>query len=151
LGQDLFDEVWDGDYHVVPAAHRRHGDLDDQLAALLRPAARARGLWPSGPVNIGRPENYRVPDRAYFAQRDLAAFESTAEVVVEIVSPDDESYAKFGFYFEHGVAELLLVDPQRASVEWYRRGESTFERATGSALLGIGEADLAAAIDWPPA
>jgi Uma2 family endonuclease len=151
LGQDLFDEVWDGEYHVVPAAHRRHGDLDDQLAALLRPAARARGLWPSGPANIGGPGNYRVPDRAYFAQRNLATYESMAELVVEIVSTDDESYAKFGFYYDRGVTELLIVDPERTAVEWYRRGETSFERATGSVLLGMSEAELAAAVDWPPA
>jgi Uma2 family endonuclease len=150
LGQDLFDEVWDGEYHVVPAAHRCHGDLDDQLAAILRPAARARGLWPSGPANIGGPGNNRVPDRACFAQRNLATYESTAELVVEIVSADDESYATFGFYFDRGVNELLIADPEGAAVEWYRRGETAFERATGSALLGMSEADLAAAIDWPP-
>ena len=151
LGQDLFDEVWDGEYHVVPAAHRRHGDVDDQLAAILRPLARARGLWPSGPANIGRPGNYRVPDRAYFAQRDLATFEPTAELVVEIVSADDESYAKFGFYFDLGVTELLIVDPEPTAIEWYRRGETAFERAAGSTLLDLSEADLTAAIDWPPA
>ncbi len=54
LGQDLFDEVWAGEHHVAPAAHARHGDIDDQVAALLRPRARSRGIWPTGPVNIGR-------------------------------------------------------------------------------------------------
>ena len=56
LGQDLFDEVWEGEYHAAPAPHRRHGDVDDQLAAILRPRARAAGLWPSGPLNIGGPD-----------------------------------------------------------------------------------------------
>lgn len=98
LGQDLFDEVWGGDYHVAPAPHRRHGDVDDQLAALLRPVARERGLWPSGPVNIGAPQDYRVPDRAYFRDRQPAAFQPTAAVVVEIRSPADETDAKMGFY-----------------------------------------------------
>jgi len=151
MKHSVFDEVWDGVVRVVPVPHRRHGDVDDQLAGILRPPARERGLWPSGPVNIGEPGNYRVPDRAYFAQLDAAEFEPTAELVVEVVSPDDESYAKFGFYFDHGVVEVLIVDPERAAVEWYRRGEVVYERADGSALLGISEADLVAAIDWPPA
>ncbi len=53
LGQDLYDEVWDGEYHVVPVAHRRHGDVQSQVAVLLAPRARRPGLWPSGPANIG--------------------------------------------------------------------------------------------------
>lgn len=151
LGQDLYDEVWNGERHVVPAAHRRHGDIDDQLAALLRPAARERGLWPSGPANIGEPSDYRVPDRAYFAHREPSSFEPTAAIVVEIVSPGDESYAKFGFYFARGVAEVLVVDPQRRAVEWYVRGESGFDRAAASALLGIAETRMSGDLDWPPA
>ncbi len=99
LGQDGFDEVWDGEYHVAPMAHRQQGDVDDQVAALLRPQARRRGLWPSSPANIGEPQNYRVPDPVCFRDRALELFNPTAAVVVEIVSPGDESYAKFGFYF----------------------------------------------------
>jgi Uma2 family endonuclease len=149
LGQDLFDEVWDGERHVVPAANRRHGDIDDQLAALLRGRARARDLWPSGPVNIGEPANYRVPARAYFSRRDLRTFEPTAVLVVEIVSPDDETYAKFGFYFDRDVAELLIVDPERRIVEWYARGTDAFVRVDASAVLELTEAQLTAEIDWP--
>ena len=130
LGQDGFDEVWDGEYHVAPMVHRRQGDVDDQLAALLRPRARRRGLWPSSPANIGEPQNYRVPDRVYFRDRALELFNPTAAVVVEIVSPGDESYAKLGFYFARGVEEVLIVDPLRRSVEWYGRGAEV--RADGS-------------------
>ena len=52
LGQDGFDEVWDGEYHVAPMVHRRQGDVDAQLVVLLWPRARHRGLWPSSPANI---------------------------------------------------------------------------------------------------
>ncbi len=150
LGQDLFDEVWEGEHHVAPAAHARHGDVDDQVAALLRPRARSRGLWPTGPVNIGRPDDYRVPDRAYLHRRELATFLPTAAIVVEIVSPGDESYAKFSFYFAREVQEVLILDPERRVVEWYGRGAETFERGGGSELLDLPEADLAADMDWPP-
>ena len=34
LGQDVHDEVWEGTYHMSPAAH---GYLADQLARLLGP------------------------------------------------------------------------------------------------------------------
>ncbi len=45
--------MWEGSYHVAPAPHRRHGDIDDQVAFLLRPSALAAGLHPSGPYNVG--------------------------------------------------------------------------------------------------
>lgn len=149
LGQDLFDEVWDGEYHVAPAAHSRHGDLDDQVAALLRPRARRVGLWPSGPVNVGEPRDFRVPDRAYFRTREQAVYRLTAAIVVEVVSPNDETYAKFDFYHRCGIEELLVIDPLRRAVEWYRRGADGFERTDRSALLELSETGLAAEIDWP--
>jgi len=150
LGQDLFDEVWEGDYHVAPPPHRGHGDVDDQLAALLRPIARERGLWPSGPLNIGEPDDYRVPDRAYLRGRDVAAFEPTAAIVVEVLSPGDETYAKLEFYARRGVDEVLIVDPDSASAEWYARRQQAMERAGRSELLGLTQADVVSAIDWPP-
>ena len=141
--------MWDGEYHVAPAPQRRHGDVDDQLAAILRPTARAVGLWPSGPLNIGGPDDYRVPDRAYLRTRDAATFTPAAAIVVEIVSPGDETRSKLGFYFAAGVEELLVVDPEARTVEWWARGTEGFIRSDGSALLDLTAADLHAAIDWP--
>lgn len=148
-GLDRFDEVWEGEYHVAPAAHSRHGDIDQQLAEVLGPAARAAGLRCLGPVNIGEPSNYRVPDRCVVAtDADAGVFLPTAIVVVEIVSPDDETYAKFGFYFERAVVEVLVVDPSEGSAQWFVRGREVFDRALGSAVLG-GLDDLATRLRWP--
>jgi len=149
LGLDLFDEMWNGEYHVAPAPHRRHGDIDDQLAALLRPLARAAGLWPSGPLNIGRPEDYRVPDRAYLADRRPRAFEPSAAVVVEIASPGDETWDKFAFYFAARVEEVLVVDPLAHRVEWFARGADGFTETAGSRRLAVDTEALAAQLDWP--
>lgn len=55
LGLDGHDEVWEGEYHMAPAPHPWHGYLDDELAAVLRPSARAAGLVGTGPFNMGRP------------------------------------------------------------------------------------------------
>lgn len=151
LGQDRFDEVWEGEYHVAPAPHRRHGDVCDQVAALLRPRARAAGLWPSGPLNIGEPDDYRVPDLAYLRDRDMVTFLPSAAIVVEVASPGDESYGKFAFYLAHGVAEVLVVEPLARTVAWYAPGPGGFARAGRSALLDLDEAALHAEIDWPPA
>ena len=132
-GQDLFDEVWEGVYHVAPAPARRHGDVDDQLAALLRAPARSRELWPSGPLNIGEPGDYRVPDRAYLRDREMATFVRTAAVVVEIVSPDDETYAKFDFYAARRVEEVIVVDPAHAAP--WPCTPSTVRRCAGPGTL----------------
>ena len=45
-----------------------------------------------------------------------ARFVSSALVVGEVLSPDDESYLKFGFQpSAHGVAEVFIVDPAQHS------------------------------------
>lgn len=149
LGHDLFDEVWDGDYHVAPSPHGRHGDVEDQVAALLRERARSVGLWPSGPANIGELGNFRVPDRSYFAERRHLNFHPTAALVVEIVSPRDESYLKLDFYFARGVVEVLIVNPETHAAEWFVRAEQEFVPAEASDLLSLSGAELTAAIDWP--
>ncbi|MBO0868260.1 MAG: Uma2 family endonuclease [Micromonosporaceae bacterium] len=149
LGQDLFDEVWGGEYHVVPAPHGRHGEVELELAEILRPLGRRKGLSGRGPCNVGQPHDYRVPDQAYFADRTPQTFHPTAAIVVEVVSPGDETWEKFSFYHEIGVRELLIVDPGKRSVEWFTRGEKKFVRSDHSALLGISAAELASQIHWP--
>jgi Uma2 family endonuclease len=149
-GQDRFDEVWEGEYHVAPSPHLRHGLVHAQLFELLRPAARRAGLRASGSCNIGGPDDYRVPDQAYF-HRDVkpAVWNPTAVIVVEIVSPGDESRDKFGFYHHAGVEEVLIVDPQIRTVEWFDRSRKEFEPAEGSRNLGLSSEELEAMIDWP--
>ena len=71
-------------------------------------------------------------------------------MVVQIVSPDDETYEKFGFYAERGVEEILVADPTARSVTiWRRTPERSYEEASASALLGIGAAEVAAGISRP--
>jgi hypothetical protein len=55
LGQDLFDEVWKGEYHMVPAPHGRHGRVDFELAGILRPYAADAGHGDRG---------FRLADRS---------------------------------------------------------------------------------------
>lgn len=148
-GQDLFDEVWEGAYHVAPAPHSAHGIVDDELAVLLRPAADATGLVGSGPFNLGEPGDYRVPDRGYHRGTPNQVFVDTAAVVVEVLSPDDETFAKFDFYARHGVEELLVADPQSRTVRCWRPGAGGYRETGRSELLGVNAAELAARIRWP--
>lgn len=149
LGQDLFDEVWKGEYHVAPGPHGRHGRVDHQLARLLGPRADAAGLFSSGPLNLGRPDDYRVPDQAYLGSAEPALYNVTAAVVVEIVSPGDETRAKLDFYFGSGVEELLIVDPEARTVEWFGRGSEGFVPVPASVVLGLSAKELAATLAWP--
>jgi Uma2 family endonuclease len=149
LGQDLHDEVWEGVYHVAPAPHPSHGYLDEELAAALRPHARAAGLVGSGPLNVGEPDDYRVPDRAYTRGQATSTFVPSVVIAVEIVSPDDETWQKLDFYYARGVEELLIADPRARTVRWLVRGDGRFEAADASAALELTAEALAAAITWP--
>lgn len=99
--------------------------------------------------NIGSPTDYRIPDRAYFRGGPDETWNPTAAIVVEILSPEDESRRKLPFYFRAGVEEVLIIDPDARRVEWFERGADAFEPADGSALLAIGSSELAERIDWP--
>jgi len=147
---DGYDEVWEGSYHVPPMARPQQGDIQQQLAVLLYPAVKRAGLWGSGPVNLGVADNFRVPDWLAFRERATTLYVPTAAIVAEVISPGDESYRKFGFYFARGVEEILIVDPGEHLVAWFHRGPEDFLPSAHSALLGVSAADLAAQIDWPP-
>jgi len=150
LGIDRFDEVWEGSYHVAPAPSAAHAFLDNVLAVLLHPYAQAAGLTGTGPFNLGRSDDYRIPDRGYHRGQPRGTWVATAAMVVEIISPDDETYEKFGFYADHGVEEILVADPGARSVTiWRRTPEASYEEASGSALLGTSVAELATEISWP--
>jgi len=150
LGQDLFDEVWEGVLHMNPAPRGRHGALETQLAVLLDPLARAAGLVPTGQFNVGRSEeNYRVPDLGLHREFTDRVWYPTAALVVEIVSPGDESYKKFDFYAAHGVDEVVIVDPQERRVEWLGLAGERYEPVEVSGLITLGPAELGQRIDWP--
>ena len=150
LGTDLFDEVWEGSYHVAPAPNAAHAYLDDVLAVLLHPYAEATGLTGTGPFNLGSPEDYRVPDRGYHHGRPTGTWVPTAAIVVEIVSPDDETYEKFAFYAVHEVEELVVADPAaRALTIWRRTTDGRYEEVPASSLLAVTSAELSGAVSWP--
>lgn len=148
-GQDLFDEVWEGVYHVAAAPGRRHGQLGHQFSRILGPLADRAGLHGSDPCNLGEPDDYRVPDQAYFRDPKPLTWPPTAAIAVEVVSPDDETWAKLDFYHRHGVDELIIADPTSRTIDILVRGARAYEPATASALLGITSTELHQAIRWP--
>lgn len=149
LGQDAFDEVWDGEYHVVPGPSAEHGRVDDELSALLRPMARAAGLVRTGPFNLGTREDYRVPDGGFHRGSPKGIYLPTAAVVIEVASPDDETYLKIDFYASCGVEELVVADPRVRAVRIWQFIDGTLVETGQSDLLGVNTTDLTHAIVWP--
>lgn len=149
MGADRYDEVWEGEYHMAPAPHPFHARLDQQMAAILEPLARRRDLIALSPCNIGQATNYRVPDRSVHREQPTETFVPTAALVVEVVSPDDESWANFDFYASHHVDEVVIVDGHRRSVDWFALVDGTYQGVTRSTVLDVGVDDVVGRIDWP--
>ena len=153
LGLDLFDEVWEGTYHMAPAPRFGHAELDQQLAVLLDPLATHAQMVTTGPFNLGQPDDFRVPDRGVHRGRPdpQAVYLDTAAVVIEIVSPGDETYDKLPFYAVHKVDEVWVVNPAARQVQVLVRHGDRYQDADSSDLLHVRAADLDAGIRWPPA
>ncbi|MGH9130402.1 MAG: Uma2 family endonuclease [Acidimicrobiales bacterium] len=147
-GQDLFDEVWEGVYHMANAPHFRHGYLDDAITRLLGPYAAGAGLVGTGPFNLGTKDDFRVPDHGYHRSFSDESWLSSAVVVVEVVSPDDETYQKFDFYAAHEVDELIVADPRTQRISCYRRDGDHYLESPRSEALGVSAAELTESIDW---
>jgi Putative restriction endonuclease len=151
LGLDRYDAVWDGEYHMAPMAQASHGWLDHQLAVRLDPLAKAAGLIATGAFNLGEPGDFRVPDRGLHRVRPDAVWLPTAALVVEIESPDDETWEKLGFYARHHVDEVLIVSAVRRSIDWLIREGEAYERSGRSHLLGAESSALTNFLEWPSA
>jgi Uma2 family endonuclease len=147
LGIDALDECWAGEWHLVNPPKSWHGRLLTDLLYVLIPHARARGLEPYGDTTglFAAPDDWRVPDHLYARPEDRRdeGFVS-AELVVEIRSPGDDTYRKLPFYAGRGVAEVLVVDEARRVALYRLDGAGTLvpvrprpEGAVRSDVLGV--------------
>jgi len=149
-GVDRLDEVWQGVLHMVPGPSFEHGRVTQQLAELLGPLASAAGLLAVGEFNLGESEHdFRVPDGGLHRPGAAGVWLSTAAVVVEVLSPGDETWQKLPFYAEHDVDEVLIVDPGERAVAWLALRDGEYQPAQRSELIDLGPAELAEQLDWP--
>lgn len=132
-GLDRRDEVWDGVLHVPAQPTMFHQRLEGRMIEVLGPIARARGLEVVPEPGYLDPrrgwDNYRVPDVVVVdpTHTTKRGVEGPAELVVEILSPGDESRDKLEFYAARGVKEIWLIEPETRELELYvLRGTAYF-------------------------
>jgi Uma2 family endonuclease len=150
-GADRLDEVWEGVHHVVPGPSGEHADIAQQLAELLGGLARTAGLVATmHEFNVGESEHdFRVPDGGLHRRHPRGVWQATAALVVEIVSPGDESWQKLPFYAAHEVDEVLIVDPAERAIAWLALRDGEYRRVSRSELIELGTAELTERLDWP--
>ncbi len=140
-GLDIRDEVWEGVYVVMaPAPSVRHAMISADLIALFRPHADRAGLRVGNITNIGRPDDYRIPD--VFVVRPKpddadAVWLDTAAIAVEIKSPGEAHEEKLPFYAGRGVREVVLVDPDARTVRWLVLEGGSYRETDRSQVLEI--------------
>jgi Uma2 family endonuclease len=135
---------------MVPAPSGPHASIESQLHRLLGPFATAVGLTMIGQSNVGESEHdFRVPDGALHRSPPRGVWNPTAALVIEIVSPGDESWEKLPFYASHEVDEVLIVDPQERSVSWLALADGEYRPVEHSGLLDLGAQGLSEQLDWP--
>ncbi len=142
-GLDRFDEVWDGVLHVVPPPSGPHQRLGTKLAHVLFDRAEQRGFVLSYETGLFDAEkgdqDYRQPDLSLYRPDNATrrGIDGHAELVVEIRSPDDETYQKFDFYARAQVAELLVIHPDSREFELYRLTDGAYERVAADPEAGV--------------
>lgn len=124
LGLDGRDEMWEGVLHMVPPASSAQGEVGADLVGVLGRQAVRRGCRRFTEPGVFDPAifdmtSYRVPDLGFARPEDVSerGIEGRAALVVEVLSPNDESHEKLPFYRQVGVEEVLFVDPKSRAFE----------------------------------
>ncbi len=133
-GLDKSDEMWEGELHMVPPPSAEHQAFAVDLFLILAPRAKELGLLPwYDPTGLFRPgvdNDWRIPDQQYTRPEVASArgIEGAASLVVEILSPHDETYRKLDWYASVGVSEVLVIHPGTKKVELFANRDARMER-----------------------
>jgi Uma2 family endonuclease len=145
-GADLFDEVWDGVYVMAPAPNDEHQGIATRLARVFVEAIEDAALGKvRNTINLAAriedwEQDYRVPDLAIFLASSSAVCHGAywtggPDLVVEIVSPYDQTREKIDFYEQLGARELLIVDREPWQLELLRLADGKLS-SVGISTLG---------------
>ncbi len=142
-GADRWDEMWEGVLHMVPAPNREHQDFEWALETWLR--THWAPLCSSSvyhQINVARPgrwsRDFRVPDIVLLSPERSSIdrneyFDGGPDVVVEIRSPQEETYDKLPFYAEIGVRETWVIDRDSKACEIFATKDGKPEKQTPDA------------------
>lgn len=132
-GHDLRDEVWEGTYVVMPLGNEEHQRLAGRFSQILLNVLDYVGgdvVYPGVNLTDRVPpedwrENFRCPDVAVFlagtsAENRGSHWYGGPDLAVEIVSPNDRTYEKLGFYAGIRTKELLVIDRDPWALRLYR-------------------------------
>lgn len=143
-GADRYDEMWEGVLHMAPSPNRDHQDLEGSLEAWLRQHwAKPNGCRVYHNINVAEfgvwPDNYRVPDLVLLTPQRFHIdcneyFNGGPDAIVEIHSPEDETYEKLDFYAAIGVREVWVLDRDTKRPEIYELVDDEFRRRQPDAL-----------------
>ena len=150
LGLDHRDEMWGGVYRMDPPPSHEHQVILQQLAELFGPLARDAGLEALiQEFGLGTSDEFRVPDGGLHRPGASGVWHPTAALVIEIVSPRDDTWKKLPFYAAHEVDEVLIIDPEKRTVDWLGLTDGEYKPIERSGLIDLGSDQLAERIDWP--
>jgi Uma2 family endonuclease len=136
-GLDRWDEMWDGVLHMTPAPSVEHQRVINELIMFLgrHIAATGRGILRSG-INvfreIGERPDYRIPGLTFVVVgREHILHEDGVrgggpDAVIEIRSPEDETYDKLPFYAAVAVREVIVIDRDTKRPQIYRLAGSQY-------------------------
>ena len=126
-GLDRRDEMWEGVLHMTPPPSVEHQRILDDLIFFLKQLPTAtRGTVRSGIGVFRADKDYRVPDLTFVRSGREALFHEAGiraggpDAVIEIRSPDDETYEKLPFFAAIGTREVVVIDRDTKRVEIFR-------------------------------
>jgi len=130
-GIDRFDEMWEGVLHMAPAPAYEHQRIVSAIDRFLGTLCeqRGRGVLAIG-INVfneaSNEPDYRISDFSFVAngRQHILARDGIRgggpDAVIEIRSPDDETYEKLPFFARLGVREVIVIDRDTKRPEIYR-------------------------------
>jgi Uma2 family endonuclease len=129
-GVDRYDEMWEGVLHMAPAPAYEHQRMVSAIDRFLGPLCEryARGMLAPG-INVfsdaSASQDYRIPDLTFVAagRQDIIAPDGIRgggpDAVIEVRSPEDETYDKLPFFARLGVREVIVVHCDTKETEIY--------------------------------
>jgi Uma2 family endonuclease len=135
-GLDRWDEMWEGVLHMTPAPSLEHQRIVSRLVEFLGPRLRMTGRGTLLPgINVfnerGSAPDYRIPDLTFVAASREHVLQPDGarggpDAVIEIRSPEDETYDKLPFYAALAVSEVIVCHRDSKEPEIFRLAGSQY-------------------------